>query len=205
MTRPAHNSAGSSLVWTFMDSLSAPRAPETDASATHSASATPAVPSVRRLRESDAGALCALLGGYGLTLEIVADDADIPHSYWGEGEAGVRRLTLYARGDTPLHSVLHTAAHVICMDTARRANLARDCGGDDAEEEAVCYFQSLLAAALPGYGALQLWADMDAWGYHFRLGSARAWFEHDAGRARDWLIERGLLNADGQPRGILRA
>ena len=27
---------------------------------------------------------------------------------------------------------------------------------------------------------------MDAWGYSFRLGSARAWFEHDAEDARQW-------------------
>jgi hypothetical protein len=42
-------------------------------------------------------------------------------------------------------------------------------------------------------------ADMDAWGYTFRLGSARAWFEHDAENARTWLIERGLLNQGGEP------
>jgi hypothetical protein len=35
--------------------------------------------------------------------------------------------------------------------------------------------------------------DMDAWGYSFRLGSARAWFERDADDARTFLRERGLL------------
>jgi hypothetical protein len=34
---------------------------------------------------------------------------------------------------------------------------------------------------------------MDAWGYTFRLGSTRAWFEQDAGNARDFLAARGLL------------
>jgi hypothetical protein len=37
--------------------------------------------------------------------------------------------------------------------------------------------------------------DMDAWGYTFRLGSARAWFEEDAEDARTWLQQRGLLPA----------
>jgi len=32
-----------------------------------------------------------------------------------------------------------------------------------------------------------LFADMDAWGYHFRLGSTRAWFEGDSDDAHDWL------------------
>ena len=36
-------------------------------------------------------------------------------------------------------------------------------------------------------------ADMDAWGYSFRLGSTRAWFERDAEDARAWLAERRLL------------
>jgi hypothetical protein len=34
---------------------------------------------------------------------------------------------------------------------------------------------------------------MDAWGYSFRFGSARAWFERDADDARGWLARRGLL------------
>ena len=42
-------------------------------------------------------------------------------------------------------------------------------------------------------------ADMDAWGYSFRLGSTRAWFERDAEDARAWLVEHGLLIAEGEP------
>jgi hypothetical protein len=49
-----------------------------------------------------------------------------------------------------------------------------------AEEDATCYLQIVLADALPGVGRERLMADMDAWGYTFRLGSARAWFEQDA-------------------------
>ena len=36
-------------------------------------------------------------------------------------------------------------------------------------------------------------ADMDAWGYTFRLGSTRVWFEQDADEARRFLMQRGLL------------
>ena len=61
--------------------------------------------------------------------------------------------------------------------TARRAALATDAGGSDDEESAVCYLQVLLARRLSGFGAERCLADMDAWGYSFREGSARAWFE----------------------------
>jgi hypothetical protein len=37
-------------------------------------------------------------------------------------------------------------------------------------------------------------ADMDAWGYTFRLGSARAYVEQDAGSAWEWLAARGLVD-----------
>ena len=40
-------------------------------------------------------------------------------------------------------------------------------------------------------------ADMDAWGYTFRLGSAQAWFEQDAQEARAWLIDKGIVDAAG--------
>jgi hypothetical protein len=52
----------------------------------------------------------------------------------------------------------------------------------------------LLADELPGVGRGRLCADMDAWGYSFRLGSARAWFEGDAGDARQWLLENGVID-----------
>ena len=38
-------------------------------------------------------------------------------------------------------------------------------------------------------------ADMDTWGYTYRLGSTQAWFERDADDARRWLLERGVLPA----------
>ncbi|RZA32723.1 MAG: hypothetical protein EOP92_24595, partial [Lysobacteraceae bacterium] len=58
-----------------------------------------------------------------------------------------------------------------------------------------CYLQIVLADGLPGVGRDRLMADMDAWGYSFRLGSTQAWFEHDAEDARAWLATRGLLPA----------
>lgn len=79
------------------------------------------------------------------------------------------------------------------MDADRRRNLDTDAGGDFSEENAVCYLQILLADAIPGMGRARMFADMDAWGYTFRLGSARRWFEEDAADAREWLVGRGLI------------
>lgn len=159
---------------------------------------------VARLADLPPEQLDAVLGPYGISLTRVAEGAPIPASHWGAPEAGVIGTTLYARGDTPLHSILHTAGHIICMDAARRARLHTDCGGSDEEECAVCYLQVLLADAVPGYGRQRLWADMDAWGYSFRLGGAQQWFEADAAEARDWLLAHGLVDARQRPTGRLR-
>ena len=80
------------------------------------------------------------------------------------------------------------------MSPERRAGLDRDAGGDDAEECAVCYLQILLADELPQFGRERMFEDMDAWGYTFRLGSARAWFEQDAADARAWLRGQGVVD-----------
>ena len=45
---------------------------------------------------------------------------------------------------------------------------------------------------------------MDDWGYSFRLGSTRAWFEQDAGDARLWLLAQGVLDGAGGLTGALR-
>jgi hypothetical protein len=113
--------------------------------------------------------------------------------------------TLFARADTPLHSILHEAAHFICMTAERRAGLDRDAGGGDAEESAVCYLQILLAEQLRGVGRERLCGDMDAWGYSFRLGSAGRWFEQDANDSRDWLCRHGIITEAGGLTGALRA
>ena len=149
-------------------------------------------------------ALKPLLARYGLTLTRVEDGTAIPGSYWGESEAGLVGTTVYARADTPLHSVLHEASHAICMDPARRAALHTDAGGDYAEEDAVCYLQIVLAGEL-GISATDICADMDEWGYTFRLGSAYAWFTQDAKDARVWLVCHGLLSEAGTPTFRYRA
>jgi hypothetical protein len=41
--------------------------------------------------------------------------------------------------------------------------------------------------------------DMDVWGYTFRLGSAKQWFEQDADDAYLWLIKQGLLDSKSNP------
>lgn len=138
-------------------------------------------------------AAAALLARHGLGLVRVADGMPIPGSYWGEPEAGVIGEKVYARGDTPVHSLLHEACHLIVAAPQRRAQIHTDASDSQAEEDATCYLQILLGDALPGTGRARIMADMDAWGYTFRLGSARAWFERDAEDARTWLIERGLL------------
>lgn len=144
-----------------------------------------------------------LLLRFGLDLRVVDIAQDIPGSYWGGSEAGLRGSTLFVRADTPVHSLLHEAAHYICMTPERRAGLDRDAGGDDAEECAVCYLQVLLAGAL-GVPRPAACADMDAWGYSFRLGSAQRWFEQDAQDARAWLLARGVIGTGDVLMGTLR-
>ena len=153
---------------------------------------------------ADRVAVAALLDRYGLGLALVAPDEVIPGSYWGESEAGLRGDRLYARLDTPVHSVLHEASHYICMTPERRSGLDRDAGGDDLEESAVCYLQVLLAGALPGVGRERAFADMDAWGYSFRLGTTRAWFESDAQDARAWLRQHGVTGDGDRLTGLCR-
>ena len=138
--------------------------------------------------------LTSLLGGFGLQITHVELDQPIPGSHWGDSEAGLIGNTLYLRPDTPVHSALHEACHWICMDDARRAALHTDAGGTDQEEHAVCYLQIVLADQLTGFGRDRAMADMDTWGYSFRLGSARAWFDKDAADARQWLLDSDRID-----------
>ena len=154
---------------------------------------------VLRIRDLDTGPLVRLLARYGMNFEETPADRPIPGSFWGDEEAGLVGDRLLARADTPIHSVLHEACHYVCMDAGRRAGLDTDAGGDYDEENGVCFLQVLLADELPGFGRDRMMRDMDAWGYSFRLGSARAWFENDAGDAREWLTRHGLLDAEGRP------
>src|SRR5579871_6307390 len=158
-----------------------------------------------RLVDTDRAALVRLLAGYGLDVRVLPPEAAIEGSYWGDSEAGLKGNTLFVRLDTPVHSILHESAHYICMSPERRTGLDRDAGGDDAEECAVCYLQLLLAAALPGVGRDAQCLDMDAWGYSFRLGSSRAWFEQDAADARAWLERHGLIDESCRLTGRARS
>ncbi len=153
------------------------------------------------LTMADVGARTALrkalldqLGVYGLKIELHPLGNVIPGSYWGEPEAGIIGSVVHARSDTPLHSLLHEACHLICMGPERRRDVASDAGGDDLEEAAVCYLQLLIAQRLPGIGWRRLARDMDAWGYSFRHGSTVAWFCEDAHDAAEWLCRRGLTD-----------
>ncbi len=159
---------------------------------------------VLRLEDIDSAPLEALLSRFDLRLHRWPADEPIPASYWGECEAGLVRGQIHARGDTPLHSILHESCHYICMDGERRQRLDTDAGSDEAEENAVCYLQVLLADELDGFGRARMFADMDHWGYSFRLGSSRAWFERDAADALDWLLKHRLLDGERRPRFRLR-
>ena len=145
-------------------------------------------------------ALRELLGRFGIDLAVHPENGHLPGSFWGEPEAGIVGSTLHLRPDTPVHSALHEACHLICMDPARRAGAHTDAGGDDLEESAVCRLQVLLADHLPGIGRAALMDDMDAWGYSFRLGSTRAWFQSDSEDADAWLRRHGLIAPDGSVR-----
>ena len=139
--------------------------------------------------------VATLLARFGLSLVRVEDGAPIPGSYWGEPEAGLVGATVYVRGDTPVHSLLHEAAHLIVLPPERREAVHTDATDSIDEEDAVCVLQMLLGDALPGVGGARVLADMDAWGYTFRLGSAAAYVAHDAEASWRWLAARGLADA----------
>ena len=160
--------------------------------------ATEAVPAtadaVLLLRDIAFAEAAALLARHGLQLARVADGAPIPGSYWGEPEAGIVGSVVHARGDTPVHSLLHEAAHLIVLPPERRAPVHTDATDSVEEEDAVLVLQALLADEIPAVGRIRILEDMDAWGYTFRLGSARAYVEHDADAAWAWLAARDLVD-----------
>lgn len=90
------------------------------------------------------------------------------------------------------------------MDTNRRDCLDTNAAGDYDEENAVCYLQILLANEIPEVGSSRMMQDMDRWGYTFRLGSAKSWFNDDAEDALDWLKKYNLLDLGGHPNFQLR-
>ena len=163
-------------------------------------SAPPEEPAVLRLRDVCEADVAALLARYDLRFVRVDDGAPIPGSFWGDSEAGIIAGAVYARGDTPLHSLLHEACHLIVLPPEVRLRIHTNATDSVFEEDATCYLQLLLADRVPGFGLDRALADMDAWGYTFRLGSARAWFENDAEDAAQFLRE--LPHLRGLPGGI---
>ena len=91
------------------------------------------------------------------------------------------------------------------MTGDRRDDVDRDAGSDDLEEAAVCYLQIVLADHIDAAGRDLLIQDMDTWGYSFRLGNTRAWFEQDADDAIEFLINQGLLTETHEAIFKLRA
>ncbi len=160
------------------------------------------------LADFDFEIVSEFLKRFRLNLQLSASEQDIPGSFWGESEAGLIKNTLYARCDTPIHSILHEAGHYICMTQKRRkklhTNAIGNAKGDFVEENATCYLQILLADELQGYGRNKIFMDMDAWGYSFRLGSTQAWFENDSQDAQDFLLQHKLIDENNKYRFILR-
>jgi hypothetical protein len=156
-------------------------------------------PPVLRLADLGHEDTAQLLSRFGLRLVMLPPGRAIPGSYWGECEAGLIGDMLYARPDTPLHSVLHEACHWITCTPERRATVHTDAADTEDEETATCWLQIVLADHIPGFGRERALADMDAWGYSFRLGSAKAWFERDAEDARAWLLAQGLIDGENRP------
>ena len=146
-----------------------------------------------RLRDIDSRQARHVLGLFSLQLVLVEDDQPIPGSYWGGCEAGLIGSMVYARADTPVHSLLHESCHLIVLLPERRALVHTDASDSIAEEDATCYLQLLLADRIDGFGFERACIDMDRWGYSFRLGSAKAWFEQDAEDALAFLQARAVL------------
>jgi hypothetical protein len=157
------------------------------------ACAAPTTADVLTIGEIDLADVIALLARYGLNFALVEDREPIPGSFWGDTEAGLIGNTVYARRDTPVHSLLHEACHLIVLSPEDRAAVHTNATASSEEENAVCVLQALLGDALPGVGRDRVLADMDAWGYTFRLGSARAYVERDSTDAWHWLQTRDLL------------
>jgi len=162
------------------------------------------IPKVTLIGDLDIHEFQELLNKYQLTLRLLDQNQAICGSFWGESEAGLIDNTVYVRVDTPIHSLLHESCHYICMDEIRRNKLDTNAEGDYDEENAVCYLQILLANNIKGFSSELMMQDMDSWGYTFRLGSARAWFDNDAEDALAWLQDKQLLNQFNQPNFSLR-
>ncbi|MDW3095430.1 MAG: hypothetical protein R8G33_07155 [Gammaproteobacteria bacterium] len=157
------------------------------------------------LKNIQASTLRPLFDRYRLTLEEVGRDEDIPYSFWGTPEAGRLQSTLYARQDTPIHSLLHEACHFICMLPNQRSNNSYDAGGSAIEENACCFLQIILSDYILGFSKAIHMHDMNTWGYNFRLGSTARWFYVDSSDASEWLMRQNIIDHHKQPTWRLRS
>ena len=137
--------------------------------------------------------LLVLLDRYCLKLTLVEPSEDIPYSFWGTPEAGRLKSTLFARADTPIHSILHETAHYICMPASQRSANSIDAKGSAVEESACCFLQILLTDYIENVNRVVLMNNMDSWGYSFRLGSTARWFYADSDDAKTWLAQNQLI------------
>jgi len=148
--------------------------------------------------------LQTVLGKYNLMIHLVDNNQKIPGSWFGDPEAGIIENNLYIRNDTPVHSALHESCHYICMAPERRDNLHTNAGGDYDEENGVCYLSILLSDFINEFGRERMFSDMDEWGYTFRLGSSKKWFNEDANDAACWLQQYKLITNDLKPTWFIR-
>ena len=161
--------------------------------------------SILRLCDITPAEIVGLLNKYNLDLVSVGLDTQIPGSFWGDEEAGLVGNKVYARPDTPIHSIFHESCHYICMSSNRREKLHTDAGGTQDEENAVCYLQLVLCSEVNCITPEKMMSDMDTWGYNFMLGSCKAWFEQDAEDSKQWLLNHHLINDSNKPTYKLRA
>jgi hypothetical protein len=159
---------------------------------------------MRLLKHTCPEAIRPILDKYMLGLTLVEPGYDIPHSFWGAPEAGRIKTELFAREDTPLHSIFHELAHYVCMTDAQRENPTIDAGGSALTEDACCYLQILWSDSLTGFNRHIHLHDMDQWGYSFRLGSATRWFYADSDEAREWLLRQKIINYLNEPTWEMR-
>lgn len=156
------------------------------------------------LRNIHPQALRTIFDRYQLTLSEVAQNHEIPHSFWGAPEAGRHQSTLFARKDTPIHSLLHEASHFICMPPDHRNQPSNDAGGSALEENACCFLQITLSDHIPRFNQAIHMHDMNTWGYSFRLGSTARWFYSDSDDARDWLRQHNIIDSGSLPTWQMR-
>ncbi len=68
----------------------------------------------------------------------------------------------------------------------------------------MCYLRLLLSARAAAVRLPRACADMDEWGYSFRLGSTRAGSSRMLPMRRAWLLNAGIIDAEHRLTGHCR-